>query len=65
MGLPWVAKAVMVSPGQVAQRSYLLAAWLIETRSAAAASSDLSKVWQGVVDALVVEGISRLAPYSE
>ena len=65
VGLPWVAKAVMVSPGQVAQRSYLLAAWLIETRSAAAASSDLSKVWQGVVDALVVEGISQLAPYSE
>ena len=65
VGLPWMAKAVMVSPGQVAQRSYLLAAWLIETRSAAADSSDLSKVWQNVVDALVVEGISQLAPYSE
>ena len=64
MGLPWVATLVLASPGQIAKGSLMLAEWLIETRSAAIAT-DLSGSWQQIVDALVVEGVSRLAPYSE
>ena len=65
VGLPWMAKAVMASPDKVARGSYMVATWLIEMRFAAAASSDRSAMWQQVVDALVVEGVSQLAPYSE
>ena len=64
VGLPWVATLVLASPGHIAKGSQMLATWLIETRSAAAAA-DLSARWQQVVDALVVEGATRLAPYSE
>ena len=64
VGLPWVATLVLASPGDIANRSFLLANWLIETRYAADAAG-LSAEWQGIVDALVVEGVTRLAPYSE
>ena len=64
VGLPWVAKLVLASSGNVGKGSYLVATWLIETRSAAD-SAGLSSQWQQIVDALVVEGVTRLAPYSE
>lgn len=64
VGLPWVAKLVLASPGNVSRGSFWLSEWLIETRSAAV-SAGLSALWQQLVDALVVEGVTRLAPYSE
>ena len=64
VGLPWVAKLVLANPGNVAKGSYLVETWLIETRSAAE-SAGLSPQWQQIVDALVVEGVTRMAPYSE
>ena len=64
VGLPWVATLVLTSPGAIAKGSFRLADWLIETRSTAA-GADLSARWQQIVDALVVEGVTRLAPYSE
>ena len=64
VGLPWVSTLVLANPGQIAKGSFMSADWLIETRSAATAVG-LSPRWQQVVDALVVEGVTRLAPYSE
>ena len=63
-GLRWMAELVLARPGNIASRTYLLANWLIEIRAVADAVG-LSNTWQQVVDALVVEGDSRLAPYSE
>jgi len=48
----------------VARRSYLLAEWLIELRGPSESAGTLG-TWQEIVDALVVAGVSRLAPYSE
>lgn len=62
-GIPWVATIVIPSPGDIAKESFMLAEWLIEIRSALE-SADISAQWQEIVDALVVEGVSRLAPYS-
>ena len=64
MGLPWVAKLVEADPNRIAGRTYTLATWLIEIR-AAAVDAGLSASWQQVVDALVVAGDARLAPYSD
>ena len=64
VGLPWVATLVLASPSNVSGGSFMLTEWLIETRSDAA-SVGLSGQWQQIVDALVVEGVTRLAPYSE
>ena len=64
VGLPWVSTVVLGDLSEIAKRSFLLTDWLIETRSAAAAVG-LSGQWQQLVDALVVEGVARLAPYSE
>ena len=64
VGIPWVSTVVLGNLGDIAKSSFLLTDWLIETRSAAAAVG-LSGQWQQVVDALVVEGVTRLAPYSE
>ena len=64
VGLPWVATLVLASPGHIANGSFRLTEWLIEARSAAA-NAGLSAQWQPVVDALVVEGVTRLAPYTE
>ena len=59
-----MAELVLAKPRNIANRTYLLANWLVETRASAAAVG-LSDIWQQIVDALVVEGDSRLAPYSE
>ena len=64
VGLLWVARIVLPDPAKAANRTYLLSSWLIEVREAAADLGLLSD-WQRVVDALVVAGASRLAPYSE
>ncbi len=64
IGLPWVASLVLPDPGRVANHTFLLSSWLIEARQAAC-DLDLLSNWQRVVDALVVAGASRLAPYSE
>jgi DNA-binding transcriptional ArsR family regulator len=63
-GLPWVERLVLADPGRVARRASLLSSWLIEVRQPAS-DADLLADWQRVVDALVVAGVSRLAPYSE
>jgi hypothetical protein len=64
VGMPWVASLVLPDAGRVANRTFLLSSWLIEAREAASDQGVLSD-WQRVVDALVVAGTSRLAPYSE
>ena len=64
VGLPWVATVVLVDPLPIARGAYSLATWLIETRSVAVDAGLLPR-WQEVVDALVVAGESRLAPYSD
>ena len=64
VGLRWVAKIVLADPARVASGTYMLATWLIETRSAAVEAGSLAE-WQEVVDAMVVAGDSRLAPYSD
>ncbi len=63
-GLPWVAGLALADTARVARGTYLLPQWLIDTRSAAVDAS-LETLWQEVVDALVVEGVGRLAAYSE
>ncbi len=64
VGIPWVARLVLADPSRVANRTYLLSSWLIEVRQASSDAGVLSD-WQRIVDALVVVGVSRLAPYSE
>ena len=63
-GLPWVARLVLADPNRVAKRSLMLSTWLIDIR-ADTTETGLSAQWQEVVDALVVAGVGRLAPYSE
>ncbi|MGP0101940.1 MAG: hypothetical protein ACLPUT_10040 [Solirubrobacteraceae bacterium] len=63
-GLTWVSSIVMADVDGVARRSYLLAEWLIELRTASENVGTL-QTWQDIVDLLVVAGIARLAPYSE
>ena len=64
LGLLWVAKIVLADPASVARGAYMLTPWLKDTRSAAVEAGLLAK-WQEVVDAMVVAGDSRLAPYSD
>jgi hypothetical protein len=52
---------VLADPGRVARRASLLSAWLIEIRQPAS-DAGLLPGWQRVVDALVVAGVTRLAP---
>ena len=63
-GLPWVRALVLPNPDRIAAGSWMLSTWLVEKRSAADAT-DLLASWQEVVDALVVAGVTRLAPYSD
>ena len=63
-GVPWLTALVLADADGVARGSFLLPTWLIETR-ACATDAGLLPHWQRVVDALVVAGVSRLAPYSE
>ena len=62
--LPWLAKLVLPNPARIACKTYFLTRWLIEMRGAVA-DSGLIDTWQQIVDALVVEGEMRLAPYSD
>ncbi len=64
LGVPWVARAVLADPAAVASRCYSLTHWLVEIRTAAAGAG-LYGDWQRTIDALVVAGDTRLAPYSE
>ena len=64
MGLAWIAQLVLPGPDRVAGRSFLLSTWLIESR-ASAIDQGLQADWQRIIDALVVAGVRRLAPYSE
>jgi len=64
LGLPSFAAMVLAHPDQIANRTFLLPSWLIAHRSAAADQGAIA-TWQRLVDALVVAGESRLAPYSE
>ena len=64
LGISWLLRAVLANPAAVASRCYGVAPWLIEIRTAAE-TAGLSSEWQQIVDALVVAGDSRLAPYSE
>jgi hypothetical protein len=64
LGLPWVATLVLPNPSRIANHSFLVSSWLIEVRQTASDEGMLPN-WQRVVDALVVAGTSRLAPYSE
>lgn len=63
-GLPWVTKLVLGHTDRIARASWDLSDWLTEMRSVAV-DVDLSDIWQEVVDALVVAGVTQLAPYSE
>ena len=63
-GLPWVSTLVLADPAHAAGHSFVLPAWLMEIRTTAVETGRLAD-WQEVVDALVVAGITQLAPYSE
>ena len=63
-GFPWVSMLVLSAPVHAAGHSFVLRPWLIEIRSAAEDAGVLNG-WQEVVDALVVAGVTELAPYSE
>ena len=64
IGLPWIKDIVLPDPNGIAAGSVMISTWLIEQRPTAA-ETDLLAVWQRVVDALVVAGVTRLAPYSD
>lgn len=64
VGVSWVARAVLTDPAAVASRCFSLTNWLVEIRTAAE-DAGLASDWQRTVDALVVAGDTRLAPYSE
>ena len=64
VGLQWIARLVLADPGKVANRTFLLSTWLVEIRQPAS-DAGLLLDWQRIVDALVVAGVTRLAPYSE
>ena len=63
-GLPWVSTLVLADPAHAAGHSFVLTAWLTEIRTTAVEAGRLAD-WQEVVDALVVAGVTQLAPYSE
>ena len=64
MGLPWIKALVLPHADDVATSSFMISAWLIEQHSAAV-NANLESDWQEVVDALVVAGVTQLAPYSD
>lgn len=64
LGVPWVRRAVLSNPQAAARQCYSLTRWLIDIRMVAEAVG-ASNDWQRTVDALVVAGEGRLAPYSE
>lgn len=64
LALPWMERLVLADPESVAKRAAALPAWLVDI-GPAAAEAGLSSTWQAIVDALVVAGVQRLAPYSD
>lgn len=60
----WMGRLVLANSAGAARGSRILAAWLVEMRPLAF-DAQLSKSWQNVVDALIVEGVTRLAQYSD
>jgi hypothetical protein len=46
-------------------RTFILAGHLVDRDSRSASDVGLLSDWQRIVDALVVAGVSQLAPYSE
>ena len=64
IGLLWVSKLVFANPTLIARSSRALTDWLIRIRPAAV-DANLLNQWQQLVDELVVEGVTQLAPYSE
>jgi len=62
--LPRVARLAETDIEAAATRSYVLSKWLIELRNAGPRKHQLAS-WQQLVDALVVAGDRRLAPYSQ
>jgi hypothetical protein len=64
LALSWVSALVLPDASRIANRTFLLTTWLIDIRSAAVDADALAQ-WQRIVDALVVAGVTRLAPYSE
>lgn len=62
-----LARVAQLAAGDIAaaaRRSYLLAEWLVELRNKELDGNQLAE-WQRLVDALVVAGNRRLAPYSQ
>ena len=64
IGMPWVAKLVLVKPDRIARTSFTLTDWLIGVRPAADDAGH-SATWRQIVDARVVAGDRRLAHYSD
>ncbi|MBK9436346.1 MAG: hypothetical protein IPN52_15135 [Micrococcales bacterium] len=64
IGLPWIEALLLPDPNPIANSTFLLSPWLIRTRTQAD-DAGLLPEWQRVVDALVVAGVSSLAPFSE
>ena len=64
IGMPWVARLVLVNPDRIARRSFTLTDWLIGVRSAADDAGH-SAIWRQLVDARVVAGDPRLPRYSD
>ena len=64
VGLGWMGKLVLSDPERAARSAVLVPGWLIDVRSAADNCGCL-ETWQAIVDALVVAGVRRLAPYSD
>lgn len=63
LGLPWIAEIVKNNSETAARYNFGLPSWLIEIRSAAV-EQGREAIWQEAVDALVVAGVTDLAPYS-
>lgn len=64
IGIPWLAKLVIGHAEHIARGTMFLSGWLIKVRPIVI-EADLLNTWQELVDALVVAGSTRLAPYSE
>ncbi|WP_369044659.1 hypothetical protein [Sinomonas sp. P10A9] len=64
IALLWITDLALAAPEEVARGSFLLSTWLIDVRAVVSDRHSLA-MWQRVVDALVVAGDSRLAPYSQ
>lgn len=64
LGVPWITTLILSDPARIGNRSFLISSWLINVRSASQSAGTIAQ-WQQIVDALVVAGVAKLAPYSE